>query len=445
VLISAYFTETEYRVQGLESGADAYLIEPISDAELSATLRAVARRLEQLQTARHNERLLDALFEYIPEGITVADAPDVRIRRISRFGVELTGRPRDTLEAISADEHPEKWAILRADGVTPASPGDLPLTRSVLSGAVITDEEWVLRRPDGQHVTILCSAGPIRDAAGRVTGGVIAWRDITARKETEEALRRLTAELRRADEAKNDFLATVVHEVRQPIQAALAGLGVMKTRATRRAGERAREVVERQLHQIARITEDLLDATRIVRREVPLRLQPLDLCAVLRQSLETVRPAAATRELQLLGHVPAQPIPVRADAVRLEQVFVNLLSNAVRYTGSGGTIDLSVEALPDSAVVRVQDTGDGIAPEHLTRIFDLFVRGSSHPGGFGIGLSVARSLVESHGGTLTARSAGPGHGSEFTVRLPTAPSAETVPAPLDRLKGAGNNTAFPDR
>ena len=135
----------------------------------------------------------------------------------------------------------------------------------------------MLRRPDGQHVVTLCNAAPLREADGRVTGGIAAWRDITARRQVEDKLLQRTHELRQADVTKNDFLATVVHEVRQPIQAALAAIGVMKGRTDRRMGQRARDVVERQLLLIARIVEDLLDATRIMRGDFTLQSEPHDL------------------------------------------------------------------------------------------------------------------------------------------------------------------------
>jgi PAS domain S-box-containing protein len=423
VLISAFFTETEYRVQGLESGADAYLIEPISDAELVATVRAVSRRLDQVKVARENARLLDALFEYIPEGITVADAPDVKIRRVSRFGQALSGR---FLHEV-ASEQPAGSGVFRAGGVTAARHEDLPLTRAVTAGELITDEEWVIRRPDGQQIIILCNAGPIKDADGRITGGVIAWRDITARKEIQDALVRRTKELREADQTKNDFLATVVHELRQPLQAAVAAVGMMKARVDRRTGERARDVIERQMEQMSRITSDLLDAARVVRRQVELRREPTDLRDILRRALETVRPAMTAGEHQVSFTAPEMRIGVYADAARLQQVFVNILSNAARYTEPGGRIDVSCTVSDVRAEIRVKDTGAGIPPENLARIFDLFTRASDREGGFGIGLAVARTLIEEHGGSVRARSEGAGRGSEFIVSLPLTSETEGAP------------------
>jgi PAS domain S-box-containing protein len=418
VLISSFFIESEFRVKGLESGADAYLIEPVTDAELVATLRAVTRRVEQLKQARENERLLDAVFEYVPDGITVADAPDVTIRRVSRFGLAMVGRSREELEHIPAADHPTKWAVFRSDGVTPARAEELPLTRAVATGAVIRDEEWVLLRSDGHQVVTLCNAGPIREADGRVTGGIVAWRDITARRHVEDELKRRTQELHQADLTKNDFLATIVHEVRQPIQAALAAIGVMKGRTDQRMGQRARDVVERQLLLIARIVEDLLDATRIMRGDFTLRLEAHDVGDVLRRSLETLRATFEERQLTIGTSFPRAPVSVYGDAARLQQVFVNLLSNAARYTPSGGQVEIALETSAGSAIVRVKDTGEGIPPERLPRLFDLFVRGSEHSAGFGIGLAVVRALVEAHGGTVTAASEGAGKGSEFVVTLP---------------------------
>jgi signal transduction histidine kinase len=417
ILISTYFTESDSRVLGLESGADAYLIEPITDAELVASVGAIVRRIEQLRAARKNERLLDALFEYIPEGIAVADAPDAKISRVSRFGLELTGRPEEELVGIPASEHSARWAILRRDGVTPARGDELPLARAVMTGAIVTDEEWVLRRADGRHLTLLCNAGPIHDGSGGITGGVIAFRDITARKEMEGAMTQLTHELTLADQAKNHFLATVMHELRQPVNASLAALAMMKARRDRPSGERARDVIERQLQQISRIADDLLDATQIVRGQVALDAEPRDLCAIIRRSVETVSSAAAARGLHLLAEIPNAQILISADASRLEQVFVNLLSNAVRYTPSGGTVQASLHTTAAAAVISIRDSGEGIAPERLLRIFDLFVRGGTSQG-LGIGLAVAKGLIEAHGGSIEARSEGLGKGAEFLVTLP---------------------------
>jgi PAS domain S-box-containing protein len=426
VLISASFRESQSRVEGLESGADGYLIEPVSDTELVASIQAFTRGLHVLRHAIANEQLLDALFEHIPEGVTVADAPDVTIRRVSRYGIALTGRSEDALVGIPAADHPDRWAIYRPDGLRPAAPQELPLTRSVVTGEVITDEEWVMKRADGRHVTILCNAGPIRDRKGRVTGGVIAWRDITERKDAERALRAQAQALREADTAKTEFLAVVSHELRQPLHAARAALAVMKMRPERGTGEKARDALERQIDHMATIVDDLLDATRVVRGQVSLNLQPADLRDILQTAIETTRASIIERQQRLAFIAPEVPVPVHADAGRLRQVFVNLLSNASRYTPHAGAIDVHLDVSASEATVRVTDTGVGIAPDHLPHMFTLFSRGTTEGKGLGIGLAVARTLVELHRGTITARSAGVGHGSEFTVSLPTAAAVDAT-------------------
>ncbi|MEE3715856.1 histidine kinase dimerization/phosphoacceptor domain -containing protein [Tumidithrix elongata RA019] len=147
------------------------------------------------QEAQEGKRILDALMEYIPDGITIADAPDVNIRRVSKYGEQLTGRSREVLEDIPADRHVQEWGIFRIDGITPATNEELPLTRAVQKGENVIDEEWVLQKPDGSQIVILCNAGPIRDEENAVTGGVIAWRDITDRKRVEEYINNLNIEL----------------------------------------------------------------------------------------------------------------------------------------------------------------------------------------------------------------------------------------------------------
>jgi PAS domain S-box-containing protein len=143
---------------------------------------------EQLATAKRGEQILNALMKYIPEGITIADTPDVRIRMVSEYGQQLTGRSNGTIVGIPVEEHSEKWGLFHADGVTSARTEDLPLTRATQKGEVVTDEEMVLVRPDGTKITILCNAGPIQDSEGNITGGLIAWRDITEIKHGVERI-----------------------------------------------------------------------------------------------------------------------------------------------------------------------------------------------------------------------------------------------------------------
>ena len=166
-------------------------------SDITERKRAEEALHQALAQANEGKRVLDALMEHVPEGITIADAPDVRIRMVSRYGRDLTGKPQATLEGITVDKHAAQWDMYCTDGVTPARNEDLPLTRATQKGVTVKGEEWVLGHPSGKRIPILCNAGPIRDEAGNITGGVMAWRDITERKREEAQLNEQLDELRR--------------------------------------------------------------------------------------------------------------------------------------------------------------------------------------------------------------------------------------------------------
>ncbi len=270
-----------------------------------------------------------------------------------------------------------------------------------------------VRRHDGQWRWVASYAAPRLAPDGRVTGYVGSSPDITEMKEA-------VAHVREAMKVKDAFLASVAHELRQPINAALAALGVMRARRDGATDERASAVLERQLRQMSRVVDDLLEASRIVRGDIALELADVDLRQIVQDALDTAAPALEEPHHRLETSLPDTPVIVRADAARIQQVLVNLLSNAGKYTPAGGTIRVAVERAPGRATIGVRDSGIGIPPEALGRIFDLFSRGTavSDHRGFGIGLAVARKLVEQHGGSIEARSAGPGAGAEFIVSLP---------------------------
>ena len=240
-------------------------------------------------------------------------------------------------------------------------------------------------------------------------------RERQVRIASEEA--RLIAE--RATATKDEFLALVAHELRQPLHASIAALRIMQARSSRESGEHARAVVERQIVQMSRLVEDLVDAARIVRGHVQLELSPTDLRTAIEMTADSLRPLIAERRHQFAVSVPEHPVIVLADSTRLQQVFTNLVTNAAKYTDPGGQIAVHLTNR-NAASVTVTDNGRGIDPAALPSIFDLFTRGASDVRGFGVGLAVTRRLVELHGGSIEARSAGAGHGSEFVVRFPLA-------------------------
>jgi PAS domain S-box-containing protein len=243
-----------------------------------------------------------------------------------------------------------------------------------------------------------------------------AVQDVTARKQAEEALRE-------ADRRKNEFLATLSHELRNPLAAIRYAVELLDIAggAPQLPGSGPRDVIERQLRHLVRLVDDLLDITRIESNKVRLRRERVELRAVLRQAIETADAAIKGAEHDLQVEVPLEPLWLDADPARLSQVVTNLLNNAARYTASGGRISLRARALPSEVVITVADTGIGLAREDLSRVFEMFAQvGDAAESGMGIGLALVKRLVELHGGSVEARSEGPGRGSEFVVRLPRA-------------------------
>jgi len=254
--------------------------------------------------------------------------------------------------------------------------------------------------------------------------------------------KRAQALLQEEVKRKDDFLAILAHELRNPLSAMHNGVQLMH--ATSLSTERmawVRDLLDRQITHLTRLIDDLLDVRRITTGRVQLKREALELGAVVQQSVEAVRSLVDSRRHTLVFHEPSESFGVEADPVRLSQVFVNLLTNAANYTPEGGRIELTLErdpADPFWACVRVRDTGAGIAPEMLEHVFELFAQASTKArsqSGLGIGLSLVRGLVELHGGTVLAKSDGPGKGSEFTVRLPiTRAAVERPRAPAQSLE-----------
>ena len=244
---------------------------------------------------------------------------------------------------------------------------------------------------------------------------------VLERKQAEEALRL-------SERRKDEFLATLAHELRNPLAPLRNGLEIIRLAKSKpELVNPACNLMERQLTHMVRLVDDLMDASRLSRGKVELRLERVDLAQTMQLAVETVRPLAAQASHQLDVDLPAERIVVNGDPTRLAQVFSNLLNNAVKFTPAHGAIRLSAEVEGDHATVRVADNGVGIAPEAQSAVFDMFTHaagtGRRAAGGLGVGLSLAKGLVELHQGEVTLRSDGPGLGSEFSVRLPLAEPA----------------------
>ncbi|MFL5341486.1 MAG: ATP-binding protein, partial [Gemmataceae bacterium] len=258
----------------------------------------------------------------------------------------------------------------------------------------------------------------------------------------EEALGRQAAALREADRRKNEFLATLAHELRNPLSTLRSALEIMRRSGTTPIGQLAPwELIERQVTHMGRLVGDLLDVSRIAQGKLALKPEAVDLRGVLELAAQTTAPLTAARRQRFSLTLPDAPLGVRGDPARLLQVFVNLLHNAAKYTPDGGEVAVTAARDGDQTVVRIRDTGVGIPPEMLSRVFDLFtqidIARDSAQGGLGIGLTLVRRLVELHGGTVGVASAGTGRGSEFTVRLPAGPP----PTPACPAQPAGQRAA----
>jgi PAS domain S-box-containing protein len=292
-----------------------------------------------------------------------------------------------------------------------------PVSKVLQEGAIVgLANHTVLIAKDGSEVAIEDSAAPIRDANGAISGAIMVFHDVTDRRRAEIVLRE-------ADRRKDEFIAILAHELRNPLapirQAALISKAPGATEAQKRWSH---DVIDRQVQYMSLLLDDLLDISRVTRGTLALRMQTTELASAVNVAIETARPAIDAKRHVLAIDLPHEPLRFTADPLRLAQVLSNLLTNAAKYTDPEGQIRLSATREAEQLVIRVADSGVGIKTENLPDIFKMFSQ--VHPttdrseGVLGIGLALARGLVELHGGSIEASSAGLGHGSEFTVRMP---------------------------
>jgi PAS domain S-box-containing protein len=390
---------------------------PIRGVEGSPTLIGgmaidITDRKRAEESLRESEQRFRNMADHAPVMIWVTEA-DGSCSFLGKTWYDFTGRsPVDSLGFGWIDAvHPDD----RADA------GEQFLRASERQQAF--SHEYRLRGKSGEYAWVIDAAAPRFDDNGLFLGYIGSVIDITKRKRTEEALRASEAALKEADQRKDEFLALLAHELRNPLAPIRTGLELMRLAGNDPAVvEEVRTTMERQSQQMVRLIDDLLDVSRITRGTMELRKSRVELATVVESAVETARPV-----IQELGHLlkvdlPKQPIVIDADPTRLAQVIANLLNNAAKYMPRGGQIQLAVGREQSAVAISVKDTGIGIPAEMIDRIFDMFtqVDGSlerAH-GGLGIGLTLVKRLVEMHGGTVTARSDGANRGSEFIVRLP---------------------------
>jgi PAS domain S-box-containing protein len=398
---------------------------------LSLVADVTARKHIETALRKSDARLRD-LVDTAAEGVWILDA-DRRTTYVNRQMAEMLERPVHEILGHSGD------------GLfAPESRADVAEVWEGCRRGLRERREIGLLLPGGRRLWASASVSPVLDEAGGFGGVLAMLTDVTERRRLDEELRRRVQELAAEDRRKDEFLAMLAHELRNPL-AAISNAGEVLDQGA--PDPRTRDlvaVIGRQIRHLSRLVDDLLDVSRFTRGRIELRKRPVELRPIVEGAVETTRPMFERRGHQLTVSIPGEPVWLEADATRIEQVLANLLNNAAKFTEPGGRIDLSVEAHPGEsgeAVLRVRDNGAGIAADLLPRIFDLFVQedrslARSH-GGLGIGLTLVRSLVERHGGRVEAHSAGPGRGSEFVVRLPVLASAaapEPLPAPAPKAR-----------
>lgn len=283
------------------------------------------------------------------------------------------------------------------------------------------DDRWHVRK-DGSRIWATGTVCAVRDDGGKLVGFVKILRDRTDLRSQLESLESAVTAQRESRERTHQFLKTLGHELRNPLAPLSTATHIIRRLAPDPRIDGALQIIARQVAALTRLADDLMDVTRLETGKVEPQLQRMDLCRFLQEAVAGLQETAAGRRLALVTLFPASALEVNMDESLMQRLVLNLLGNAIKYTPEGGTIWVKVVQEGTDIVFRVEDTGIGIAPDVLPRIFELFTQERSAsdmvPGGLGVGLAMVREIAELHGGSVQARSAGEGHGSEFTVRLP---------------------------
>jgi PAS domain S-box-containing protein len=366
-------------------------------------------RVAETPSPRHQFELL---LDKLPAGAYTCDA-DGLITYYNERAVAVWGRAPKLHDPV--DRFCGSFKLL-IDG-EPIRHDDCWMARALKENRGFNGEEIVVEQPDGRRLTVLAHANPIHDEAGRLIGAVNVLVDITDRKRAEEALQQ-------ADRSKDVFLAKLAQEMRNQLGPTRGVLQVLRDGANGAAQEQARGLLQRQIEQVAQLVDNLVDIASINRSRMTLRKERIELGSVVRSAVRMVQERLDTDGHKIVVTFPNSQIYINADASRLSQAVMALVGNAVRYTERGGRIWLTAEQSGSHAVLSVRDTGIGIDAGALPQIFDMMTNMdrtvARTSGGLGIGLALVRGIVELHGGIIEARSDGPGHGSEFIVRLPVA-------------------------
>jgi len=407
ILLSARAGE-EARIEGLDRGADDYLVKPFNARELLVRAGTLIRSAELRRRAEEARAQFETLLNEAPLGVMLVDE-DFRVAAVNPIALPLIGETdligrdfdavvRTAWSSADGEEITRRFRHTLQTGEPQVVPEFIARRRD---RNVVEYYEWQVHRiplPDGRR------------------GVVCYFRDISRTVLAREALRE-------ADSRKDEFLATLSHELRNPLAPLRSSLEVVKRLASVPPNASAAlDIMDRQMSHLVRLVDDLLEVSRITRGQVELRREQVRLDAAIRSAIETSEPLIRAGLHRLIVSFPDEPLLLDADPVRLAQIFGNLLNNAAKYSDRGGRIEVTVRRDGQEAVVTIRDSGDGIAPEQLAKLFEIFTRGERssrrNQSGLGIGLALVRRLTEMHGGRVEASSDGVGMGSCFSVRLP---------------------------
>jgi PAS domain S-box-containing protein len=401
----------------LALGAFVFLV----DKNLRAREAASAEIFRQRETLR-------VTLTSIGDGVITTDTLG-RVVFLNREAEALTGWTTDEAEGKPLE------AVFRIVNEETRQPVETPVARALREGGGpgVSNQSVIVGR-GGEERPIDASAAPILVPGGKVAGVVLIFRDVAEERAATNQLRELAAKLSDANRRKNEFLAMLAHEIRNPLSAIRNSVAVLKhTGGAPEASAAAQGAIDRQMEHLVRLVEDLLDVSRISRGKLALRRSRIDLREALASAVEACRPILENGGQEFEVAIPELPLPVDGDATRLTQAIGNLLSNAGKFTPPGGKIRLSAGLEGSEVVVRVRDDGIGIAASDIPGLFDMFSQIDTGlertQGGLGIGLSLVKQLIEMHDGRVEAHSEGPGRGSEFVVVLPAALEAAAVPGP----------------
>ena len=421
--MNRWFDVYAFRFGGAESRKVAILFTNITE------------RKKAEDTLRTSEDRFRALFDLGPIALYSCDSAGV-IQQYNRSAVKLwqsEPRPGETDAQFRG-----AFKFWLPDGTF------VPYSQSLMTRALRNeaptppDIEVVVERPDGSRITVIVNVVTLKNDRGQVTGAITCFYDVTERSRLQRKTLEQAEALVNLDHRKDEFLAMLSHELRNPLAPILNAVHLLRLQPNEDPLQRqARSIIERQVGQLKHLVDDLLEVSRISSGRVQLRQEQLLLSSIVERAVETAQPLITQHRHELAVSLPPEPVWLQADAARLEQVLVNLLTNAAKYSEDGGRITLTIERTigceGDTAVLRVCDRGIGIAPELLPHIFDLFTQADRSldrsQGGLGIGLCLVQRLVELHGGSVEVFSV-LGQGSEFVVRLPVAVGSLTVASPL---------------